>query len=208
MIKNNDEYLFSTKNWCIDKSVSTSENIKVVTDNNGTKILIIFLYGTIIDKITMLKDIEIPINVEIESKIGVYSGLIDSNVKRFAKINKIKLVKSLIFPSDVYTIRIEAKTAINKSSVLEQYKKRPKTEIEMEILNLIAENFSMPVTKLVYRCNLNYKYCVNLIIDMVKDEILEAIEHGSGMRYQITPKGTEYMKNLRNIASVHHVRDV
>ena len=69
-------------------------------------------------------------------------------------------------------------------------------------------NFSMPVTKLVYRCNLNYKYCVNLISDMVKDEILEAIEHGSGMRYQITPKGTEYMKNLRNIASVHHVRDV
>jgi len=167
MIKNNEEYIFSTEGWCIDKTLQTSENIEVVADNNGTKILLIFLSGTIIDKITMLKNIQIPANVEVDSKIGVYSGLIDSNVKRLAKINKITLVKSLIFPSEAYTIKVEAKTAINKGSVLKQYIKRPKTEIEMEILNLITENFSMPMTKLVYRCNLNYRYCANLIGDMV-----------------------------------------
>ena len=69
----------------------------------------------------------------------------------------------------------------------------------MEILDGIASNDSMPITKIVYMCNLNYKYATDLIATMIKREMLEENEEKSGMKYRITPDGMKYLNNLKKI---------
>ncbi len=199
MSVNNDEHSINIENLCVEKMNINSGYELIIKDYDNTRILAILLTGNIIDKINTLKTIEIPTDIKISSIVGIYSGMIDSNVKKLAAKNKIKLLKSLNFNSDIYNISIKSNNKNATKIEFTSCSKRSRLEIEMEILDGIASNDSMPITKIVYMCNLNYKYATDLIATMIKREMLEENEEKNGMKYRITPDGMKYLNNLKKI---------
>ncbi len=80
--------------------------------------MVLFLSGTIIDKINILKNIKIPEDIPLYAKIGIYSGMVDSNIKKIAHEHDIKLVKQLSFRSSLYNITIRTKDDKTKTNFL------------------------------------------------------------------------------------------
>lgn len=199
MSVNNDEHSINIENLYSDKMNINSDYELIIKDYDNNRILAILLTGNIIDKINTLKTIEIPKDMKISSIVGIYSGMIDSNVKKLAAKNKIKLLKSLNFNSDICNISIKSNNKNATKTEFTSCSKKSKIEIEMEILDGIASNDSMPIIKIVYMCNLNYKYATDLIATMIKREMLEENEEKNGMKYRITPDGMKYLNNLKKI---------
>ena len=199
MVRNNDEYAFELESWCIGAHGTGNNYSKIVKDTTGLKIFLLFLSGTIIDKINILKSVSIPEEIESENRIAVYSGMIDSNIKKLADSINIQLVKSLRFNSGLYNITVRVDNNAVKKPFLSSRTKRSKVDIQREILESIISNPTTSITKIVYRCNLNYRYCTNLISEMLKLNYLQMIEDESGMRYTATTRGIEYLGNLRKL---------
>ncbi|WMT51808.1 MAG: winged helix-turn-helix domain-containing protein [Ferroplasma sp.] len=199
MVRNNDEYAFELESWCIGAHGTGNNYSKIVKDSTGLKIFLLFLPGTIIDKINILKNVSIPEEIERENRIAVYSGMVDSNIKKLADSINIQLVKSLRFNSGLYNIIVRVNNYAVKKPFLSSRAKRSKVDIQREILESIISNPTTSITKIVYRCNLNYRYCTNLISEMLKLSYLQMIEDGSGMRYTATSKGIKYLNNLRKL---------
>ena len=193
----NDDHSIKIENLCGDKKNISSNYEVIIKDYDNKIIFAIFLSGNIIEKINILKTLEIPEDIKISSLVGIYSGMIDSNVKRLAAKNNIKLLKSLKFNSGICNISIKSNNKNETKTKFTNSSKRSRLEIEKEILDGIASNDSMPITKIVYMCNLNYKYATDLIATMIKREILEENEERTGMKYRITPDGMEYLHNLK-----------
>jgi predicted transcriptional regulator len=201
MVKYNDEYAFELESWCIGTQDMDNNYSKIVRDSNGLKVFLLFLSGTIIDKINILKNVSIPEEIGRDNRIAVYSGMVDSNIKKLSDSLNIQLVKSLRFNSDLYNITVKVNSDAGKKPFLGSRAKRSKVDIQREILESIISNPTTSITKIVYRCNLNYRYCTNLINEMLKLSYLQIIEDGSGMRYTATSKGIEYLNNLRRLNS-------
>ncbi len=60
----------------------------------------------------------------------------------------------------------------------------------------------MPITKIVYKCNLNYKYCSDLLNDLIKINTIEVLEEKMGIKYKITQFGREYLSNLKKLGEI------
>ena len=80
MSVNNDEHSINIENLYSDKMNINSGYELIIKDYDNNRILAILLTGNIIDKINTLKTIEIPKDIKISSIVGIYSGMIDSNV--------------------------------------------------------------------------------------------------------------------------------
>ena len=199
MVKNNDEYTFELESWCIGTQGTDNSYSKIVKDSKGLRIFLLFLPGTIIDKINILKNVSIPEEIGMGNRIAVYSGMVDSNIKKLADSINIQLVKSLRFDSGLYNVTVKVNNDAGKKPFLSSRAKRSKVDIQREILESIISNPTTSITKIVYRCNLNYRYCTNLISEMLKLDYLQMIEDGSGMRYTATTRGIEYLGNLRKL---------
>ena len=199
MVKNNDEYAFELESWCIGTQGTDNSYSKIVKDSKGLRIFLLFLPGTIIDKINILKNVSIPEEIGMGNRIAVYSGMVDSNIKKLADSINIQLVKSLRFDSGLYNVTVKVNNDAGKKPFLSSRAKRSKVDIQREILESIISNPTTSITKIVYRCNLNYRYCTNLISEMLKLNYLQMIEDGSGMRYTATTRGIEYLGNLRKL---------
>ena len=199
MVKNNDEYAFELESWCIGTQGTDNSYSKIVKDSKGLRIFLLFLPGTIIDKINILKNVSIPEGIGMGNRIAVYSGMVDSNIKKLADSINIQLVKSLRFDSGLYNVTVKVNNDAGKKPFLSSRAKRSKVDIQREILESIISNPTTSITKIVYRCNLNYRYCTNLISEMLKLNYLQMIEDESGMRYTATTRGIEYLGNLRKL---------
>ena len=199
MVKNNDEYAFELESWCIGTQGTDNSYSKIVKDSKGLRIFLLFLPGTIIDKINILKNVSIPEEIGMGNRIAVYSGMVDSNIKKLADSINIQLVKSLRFDSGLYNVTVKVNNDAGKKPFLSSRAKRSKVDIQREILESIISNPTTSITKIVYRCNLNYRYCTNLISEMLKLNYLQMIEDESGMRYTATTRGIEYLGNLRKL---------
>lgn len=171
----------------------------MIIKNGLNNILAILLDGTIIDKLNILKNIKIPEGIEVNSKIGVYSGMIDSSIKKLAGTNNIKLMKTVNFESEAYNIALKVNDKRLKKLNSRNEAKRSRLDIEREILNGITSNHSLPLTRIVYMCNLNYQYCSDLINHMIKNNLLEIDDSNSRVKYRVTLHGLEYLKTLEKI---------
>ena len=200
MTKNNGEFLFELENWCIESQKINNSYTKIVEDSQGLKVLLIFLPGTIIDKINILKKLNIPNEIATGSRIAIYSGMVDSNVKKLADSINVRLVKSLRFNSGLYNITVRVNNVNGKRLSLNPRIKRSKLDIQREILEWIISNPTTSMTRIVYICNLNYRYCTNLISEMLKLNYLKILEDNTDARFAATSKGIEYLNNLRKLS--------
>ena len=201
MNKNNELQVFDFEHLCLDNSNFLLENAKIILTEKG-KVLVLFLSGTIIDKINILKNIKIPEDIPLYAKIGIYAGMVDSNIKKIAHEHDIKLVKQLSFRSSLYNIIIRTNDNKTKINFFDRESKRSKIQIEKEILEILNSREKMPITKIVYKCNLNYKYCSDLLNDLIKINTIEVLEEKMGIKYKITQFGREYLSNLKKLGEI------
>ncbi len=201
MNKNNELQVFDFEHLCLDNSNFLLENAKIILTERG-KVLVLFLSGTIIDKINILKNIKIPEDIPLYAKIGIYAGMVDSNIKKIAHEHDIKLVKQLSFRSSLYNIIIRTNDNKTKINFFDRESKRSKIQIEKEILEILNSREKMPITKIVYKCNLNYKYCSDLLNDLIKINTIEVLEEKMGIKYKITQFGREYLSNLKKLGEI------
>ena len=108
--------------------------------------LIIPLYGTIIDKINILKNLNIT-NYETDVKIAIYTGIINSDIKRMCSSLGIKLVKSLKFSDGGVELSMvlpkTTKTKLLKNS------RRSREDIKRDILNTISDTGYLNITHIM-----------------------------------------------------------
>ncbi len=164
------------------------------------RILVIPLYGTIIDKINILKNLVNIENYEIDARFAIYSGIINADIKKMCDNLGMKPVKSLKFVDK----GIELLMALPRSDKIKFPKnlRRSREEIRKDILDTISGASSLNITHIIYRCNLNYEYALRLLLDMVRENILEANEESSSIKYKLTTEGFNYLSNLKKLKPI------
>lgn len=76
-------------------------------------------------------------------------------------------------------------------------KKRDRTAIIKEILQLAKHYENLGITKIIYKCNLNYLSAKNLLDEMIDRELLEIVSsETSNKAYRITGVGQSTLKKL------------
>ncbi len=180
-------------------------SIALKSKNSNEIMPVIILTGTMLEKVKILgdfmKDLE---NINYRSIIAIYSGNLDSELKRMAKNTNINLCKELIITSNdikkVITVKDEKDIKINNKKIMKKNDhRRERIYIIKEILELITEYENVNITKIVYKCNLNYEYAINIIEDLIEKGFVSLDEDQNSIKYSITTKGIEYLITLRNI---------
>jgi predicted transcriptional regulator len=77
--------------------------------------------------------------------------------------------------------------------------KRDKLKILLSILETCCTDGGLNKTKIVYRTNINFKIATLYLNMLIKEELIEVKNPGPREKYEITDKGEELLKNLKNI---------
>ena len=131
-------------------------------------------------------------------KIALYSGIIDQKIKYYCSTYSIDLLKTIKFLNGDSEISIKVHKNRPIDTNITKDKRRTKDEIVLNILETIRET-DLNITNIVYRCNLNYKYCIDLVDSMIDKKIIDATEQDKTIRYKITNYGIAYMHKLESI---------
>lgn len=205
---NNIQYsrTFSFQDWNIGKIAELSNGIvEIPSMNRDRRLILIFLTGNTIKKISLLKNIKSDAIQSGNIIIGLYSGLLNAIIKNLCSKNKIFLTKSIIFQDKYKHFIIEAvKHADNsvKSYIPELGKiertKRNRFEIIENILDKLSDN-DLNITSIAYDCKLNYNYCRNTVNCMLEEKLIEQYECGNFIKYKITSLGLAYRQKYKNL---------
>ena len=84
----------------------------------------------------------------------------------------------------------------------EKIQRREKIFIVKEILELLKINDNINITKIIYKCNLNYRYAVTLLESLIKKGIVENIEYKNGVKYRMTGEGLKYLEQLQKLYGI------
>jgi len=155
------------------------------------------------DKLRELQNISN--NVKHYAKIALYSGKLNKEVQEYASKYDIYLFKKLVITHNGIEKIISLKKYNNiksgtypKNNNRTPVPRRQRITIVKEILNLMMEG-NVNITKIIYKCNLNYEYAISLIEKLINEGYVEAIEYNAVILYRITDNGIKYLKSLNFI---------
>jgi len=144
-------------------------------------------------------------NVKHYAKIALYSGKLNKEVQEYASKCDIYLFKKLVITHNGIEKIILLKNYNSIKSGMYQKNnsrtptpRRQRITIVREILNLMMEG-NVNITKIIYKCNLNYEYAISLIEKLINEGYVEAIEYNAVILYRITDNGIKYLKSLNFI---------
>jgi len=170
----------------------------MLTKVNGKVVFIMFLSGNIESKYNALKNIDTEDLNRYDDKIAVYLGIIDSKIKNFCKIYKIRLAKTIILRNNYENITIKC----NENRIIGNNKdkrvRRSKNDIIKSILETVRGE-SSNITNIVYKNNLNYVYCTKVIDNLIENKMLDDYFDNNSIKYRITDKGLAYLKKLSEL---------
>ncbi|MFG1390379.1 MULTISPECIES: winged helix-turn-helix domain-containing protein [Acidiplasma] len=78
-------------------------------------------------------------------------------------------------------------------------KEGKKIFIIREMLEAIKLSDGMNITKIIYKCNLNYQYAIKLLEDLAGRGVIQLIDYKGGIKYKITATGIKYLNDLKSI---------
>ncbi len=189
----NNEY-----SWITSLSYESHNNYNILNYDINKRILIVSLYGTIIDKINIIRKLDGIESIEVDKRIAIYTGIINSEIKEICKEKDIKLIKSMKFIGNGIQISMSPiKSSIRKP--MEKNLRRSKEEIKRDVLGIISNAGEINITHIVYKCNLNYSYCEDMLTKMVKEKLLDIQEGPNSIKYKITPIGLDYLSKLHRL---------
>lgn len=80
-------------------------------------------------------------------------------------------------------------------------KRRDRTKIVHDILELADSNVSFGITKIIYRCNLNYNSAQTIINDLIDRRLLEILNtNGAKKKFRITETGLSFLSDLKKLS--------
>lgn len=173
-----------------------SENLSAFVFNGDIKLILINLSGNTNNKMKSLSEVNNFYKDNAAIKIALYSGIIDQKIKYYCSTYSIHLRKAIKLLNGDSEICIK----IHKNRLMDKRinRRRNKDEIILNILETIMEA-DLNITNIVYRCNLNYKYCIDLIDSLIERKIIEATEEDRTIKYKITHSGMEYLHKLESL---------
>ncbi len=81
-----------------------------------------------------------------------------------------------------------------------QSKRRDKSKIIVDILSLTGQENGAGITKIIYKCNLNYKSAVTILDDMKNKNLVELVnDKAKKSHYVITKEGLKALDDLNRI---------
>ena len=135
------------------------------------RIPVILLKGNGENKMRQIREfIDMVPKNKFKRKIAIYGGVIGPEIKETVLKYGMKLYKKIVINQGNMAKIIEVPGTqfvdgydkeIEKG--YEKIQRREKIFIVKEILELLKINDSMNITKIIYRCNLNYRYAVTLL---------------------------------------------
>ena len=174
------------------------------------RIPVILLKGNSENKMRKVKEfIDMVPKNEFKRKIAIYGGVIGPEIKETVLKYGMKLYKKIVINQGNMAKIIEVPGTqfvdgydkeIEKG--YEKIQRREKIFIVKEILELLKINDSMNITKIIYRCNLNYRYAVTLLESLIKKGIVDNIEYKNGVKYRITREGLKYLEEIQQLYGI------
>lgn len=145
-------------------------------------------------------------NINCLKRIGIYRGRLDSRIREFVSKNNITLFKKIIISYNGIEKIISVtegkkfnELTLNGNPGKVATHRREKISIIREILLLLIGQTGANITKIIYKCNLNYEYAMGLLNKMIEDDYISIQENGEGIKYRITQVGIEYLNTLKHI---------
>ncbi|AGO60988.1 winged helix-turn-helix domain-containing protein [Ferroplasma acidiphilum] len=175
--------------------------MSVFVFDGDIKLVLINLSGNTNNKLKILSEVNNFYKNNTVKKIALYSGIIDQKIKYYCNTYSISLMKTIKLLNGDLEISIKVHKNWLMENSVDKNRRRNKDEIILNILETIRET-DLNITNIVYRCNLNYKYCIDLIDSMIEKKIIEATEQDKTIRYKITSYGIEYMHKLESIRNM------
>jgi predicted transcriptional regulator len=175
-----------------------SGDLSVLVFEGDIKLIMINLSGNTNNKLKSLLEVNDFYKNNTIKKIALYSGIIDQKIKYYCSTNSIDLLKTIKFLNGDSEISIKVHKNRLIDNNITKDKRRTKEEIVLNILETIRET-DLNITNIVYRCNLNYKYCIDLVDSMIEKKIIGATEQDKAIRYKLTSYGIVYMHKLESI---------
>ena len=137
-------------------------------------------------------------------RICIYSGNITPEIRIMCSKYNITLCRKIVINHGSFYKTIEA-TDIKKAQVptmamaLIKSKEGKKIFIIREMLEAIKLSDGMNITKIIYKCNLNYQYAIKLLEDLAGRGVIQLIDYKGGIKYKITATGIKYLNDLKSI---------
>jgi predicted transcriptional regulator len=174
------------------------------------RIPVILLKGNGENKMRQIREfIDMVPKNKFKRKIAIYGGVIGPEIKETVLKYGMKLYKKIVINQGNMAKIIEVPGTqfvdgydkeIEKG--YEKIQRREKIFIVKEILELLKINDSMNITKIIYRCNLNYRYAVTLLESLIKKGIVDNIEYKNGVKYRITREGLKYLEEIQQLYGI------
>lgn len=211
---NNFEIVFDSNEWEDSYNepldgVSQEYKFDLIIHSRKTdeRIPVILLKGNSENKMRKVKEfIDMVPKNEFKRKIAIYSGVIGPEIKETVLKYGMKLYKKIIMNQGNMEKIIEVPGAQffddygkEMERGYEKIQRREKIFIVKEILELLKINDNINITKIIYKCNLNYRYAVTLLESLIKKGIVENIEYKNGVKYRMTGEGLKYLEQLQKL---------
>ncbi|WP_393972254.1 hypothetical protein OXIME_001036 [Oxyplasma meridianum] len=126
--------------------------------------------------------------------------------KNLADLLLIDKIKSIIYDGQEMIILedVNIKSAYDniksKRRDNSKHHRRDKSKILIDILSLTSQEEGAGITKILYRCNLNYKAALSFIGEMKTNNLIDIFENEfKQKRYKITRQGLKTLEELNRI---------
>ena len=111
--------------------------------------------------------------------------------------------------NEIRTVRKSESTVKNQQTTKKKReynanrKRRDRTKIVHDILELADSNGTLGITKIIYRCNLNYNSAQKIINDLVSRKLIEVMSSsGIKKKFRITETGLTFLSDLKKLSFV------
>ncbi|EQB70183.1 MAG: hypothetical protein AMDU4_FER2C00259G0002 [Ferroplasma sp. Type II] len=214
---NNLEIVFDSNEWEDSYNepldgVSKEYKFDLIIHSRKTneRIPVVLLKGSNENKMKKVKEfIDMVPKNKFKRKIAIYSGVVGPEIKETVLKYGMKLYKKIIMNEGNMAKIIKIPGAqffdgydkeIEKG--YEKIERREKIFIVREILQLLKNNDDVNITRIIYKCNLNYRYAMKLLETLIEKGIVDYIEYKNGVKYRITREGMKYLEDVQRLYGI------
>lgn len=138
------------------------------------------------------------------------AGIFNVNIIRESSTEQLSLVESERKTRNDIRIAKKTENTIRSQPVVKKKreynanrKRRDRTKIVHDILELADSNGTLGITKIIYRCNLNYNSAQKIINDLVSRKLIEVMaSSGIKKKFRITETGLTFLSDLKKLSFV------
>lgn len=142
-------------------------------------------------------------NVESSLNAVITNHLPTLHEQNFARSKGVTVIRTLklVEESGVLTeVPGSSKNPVfSDSTDSSKVKRRSRKKVVEDILSVLNDEGGLSITKIVYRCNLNYQYAAKILNDLISKRILLLNDLGSRRIFRITDKGKDLLTKLSSI---------